>query len=97
MRMSGVVSSLPRWAPAHRPVACQRGLARAVGAEQRDARTGAQHQFDVLEQLLVTVGETHLLRAQQQVRAALRRLDLQFEVAVGDVGRCDAGEFAPAP
>ena len=91
MRRSGAVSRLPSRGLqfAHQQLD-EGGLARAVGAEQGDARAGAQHQADIGEQGLVAVAARGLLQPDEGVRAAFRGFDLQLEMAVVDVRRGDA-------
>ena len=69
----------------------QGGFARAVGPQQRNARTGAQHQIDVVEQGSCRHSRNWLFPARSSsVRAALRRFDFQLEMAMIDMRRGDA-------
>ena len=60
------------------------GPSSAMRAPARSTRS------TLLNRCLVAVAEAHFLGAQQQIGAALRRFDLQLEMAVGDMRRGDA-------
>src|SRR5688500_10559515 len=66
----------------------QRRLARPVGPEQTDARTGTQSEIDVLEHRRAAVGCAHRLERQQWIGRAFRFGEMKIERRV-DVCRRD--------
>ena len=78
--MAGAELAVLEWPPA-RECLDQRGLARAVGAHQRDVLTALEPQLGVVEQLLVARLEVGMLEFENHPAAARRLVEAEAEAA----------------